>query len=143
MRALLDTCVISELTRDATDPCVRQRVADLDPRNVFVSTISLGEIALGVELLPEGRKRAHLERFLQHLEHAYGERILSVGPGTARTWGRVAARGRKRGRPVSTADGLIAATALEHGLSVWTRNASDFKPTGVEVVNPWTDAGAG
>jgi len=74
------------------------------------------------------------------LEQDYAERILPVDAETARVWGELTAAARARGKTVSVSDGLIAATALRHGLHVMTRNVSDFIDTGAMLINPWENA---
>ena len=84
-----------------------------------------------------GKKRRELEAWLIVLEHSYVSRILSVDAETAHTWGEVAAVIRATGRDLQPQDGLIAATALRHGLHLMTRNVKDFEGTGVLLINPW------
>ena len=132
---LIDTVTLSELRRRRRDPVVvawfeRQRTADL-----FLSVISIGEIERGV-----ARQRTTgagfagaLAAWLDRVLALYGERVLPFDLQTARRWGALsAALGN------DSADLMIAATALEHGLTVVTRNASDFEPTGVAVLDPFS-----
>ncbi len=132
---LIDTVTLSELRRRQRDPMVvkwfeRQRTADL-----FLSVISIGEIERGI-----ARQRASdpdfagaLELWLDRVLTLYGERILPFDLRAARRWGALsAALGN------DSADLMIAATALEHGLTVVTRNASDFEPAGVAVLDPFS-----
>lgn len=131
---LLDTVTLSELRRTRRNPSVvawmeRQRTADL-----FLSIVSIGEIERGI-----ARQRAAdpifadaLAGWLDRLLALYGTQILPFDLQTARRWGTLsAALGNE------SADLMIAATALEHGLTVVTRNVSDFKPAGVRIVNPF------
>jgi toxin FitB len=131
---LIDTVTISELRRRQRDPVVmawfgRQRATDL-----FLSVITIGEIERGI-----ARQRATdpsfaraLAAWLDGVLALYGERILPFDLQTARRWGALSAALGNR-----SADLMIAATALEHGLTVVTRNASDFEPTGVAVLDPF------
>jgi len=131
---LVDTVTLSELRRRRRDPMVvawfaRQRTTDL-----FISVISIGEIERGI-----ARQRAidpafadALAVWLDRVLVLYGERVVPFDLRTARRWGTLsAALGN------DSADLMIAATALEHGLTVVTRNASDFEPTGVAVFDPF------
>jgi hypothetical protein len=104
---------------------------------LFVSVISIGEILKGISLLRDGSRRRALEAWLKTLEHDYGDRLLSIDLETSRLWGELTAAAQKAGRVVHATDGLIAATALRHGLHVMTRNTADFEPTGVLLLNPW------
>jgi predicted nucleic acid-binding protein len=137
VRVLLDTCVLSELRHMKGHPGVRQAVLALNEEELFVSVISIGEILKGVSLLRESPKRRALQTWLQTLERDYGDRLLSIDLETSRLWGELTATAQKAGRVVHATDGLIAATALRHGLRVMTRNTADFEPTGVLLLNPW------
>lgn len=140
MRVLLDTCVVSEIARAGGDPRVKGRVAALRSRDLFLSVITIGEIAKGIALLESGRKKARFEEFLLGLEQDYGNRILGIDTEVAHIWGEVTAAARRRGRTLAVSDGLIGATALRHGLRVMTRNVSDFDESGALLLNPWEDA---
>ena len=140
MRALLDTCVISEIARTGGTERVRQRVAALRAEDTFLSVITLGEIVHGIARLPRSKKRTALEGFLDRMERDFASRIVGIDIETARIWGELTARASSRGQIVPPTDGLIAASALRHGLHVMTRNVSDFAPTGALILNPWDDA---
>lgn len=140
MRALLDTCVLSELRKPQADTGVRQAVGEIPDEDLFVSVISIGEIAKGIALLDNSRRKRELQSWLQTLERDYAARILPVDRETAHIWGELTAAARQNGRIISVSDGLIAATARCHGLHVMTRNIADFEPTGALLINPWTEA---
>ena len=131
---LIDTMVLSELRKPQRDAGLvawfeQQRTADL-----FVSVISIGEIERGIarQRATDPGLAAVLAMWLDKVLALYGERILSFELQTARRWGLLsAALGNE------SADLMIAATALEHGLTVVTRNVSDFEPTGVPVLDPF------
>jgi toxin FitB len=139
VRVLLDTCVLSELRNPKVHPRVRQAVDACNEEDLFISVISIGEILKGISLLRESSKRRALETWLKILERDYGDRLLSIDLETSRLWGELTAAAQKAGWVVLATDGLIAATALRHGLHVMTRNTADFEPTGVLLVNPWED----
>lgn len=139
MRALLDTCVLSELRRPRCDPGVRHAVDSLGSENLFVSVLSVGEIAKGIALLTESRKKHILQSWLQLLERDYADRLLAVDLETSHIWGELTAAAQKIGQIVPASDGLIAATARRHGLHLMTRNTSHFEATGVLLLNPWRD----
>ena len=130
---LLDTDVLSELRRRRRDRNVVAWIGDVTAADLFLSAVTIGEIELGIarqqELNPGFAQE--LTEWLDVTLRAYGERILPL-VGIARRWGRLAAQlGNKQ------LDLAIAATALEHGLTVVTRNVSDFEPTGVPILNPF------
>lgn len=139
MKVLLDTCVLSELQRKKPDPRVQQALEDLAEDDLFLSVVSIGELAKGIALLRGGKKKSRLEDWLHSIETNDTAKILSIDTETARIWGELTARAQRKGRTVPAADGLIAATAKQHGLAVMTRNTSDFGGTGVELLNPWED----
>ncbi|MGO9209979.1 MAG: type II toxin-antitoxin system VapC family toxin [Terriglobales bacterium] len=142
MRALLDTCVLSELHRAQCHPGVRRAMDALGSENLFVSVVSVGEIAKGIALLTESRKKGVLQSWLQVLERDYADRLLPVDLETSHIWGELTAAAQKIGKTVPASDGLIAATARRHGLHLMTRDSGDFAPTGVLLLNPWADQGA-
>lgn len=114
------------------------RVIDATPSEaLFISVISLGEILKGIALLPEGAKKMGLAQWVHTLETAYQYRLLPIDKEVVRIWGDRTAKAQKRGRVVPAADGLIAATALAHGLHIMTRNVADFQETGALLLNPW------
>ena len=134
---LLDTVIVSELRKRQSDRGVVAWISAQQEDRLYLSVVTLGEIERGIEK----RRRSDpefadtLTSWLEHLTRIYAERILSVTPGVARRWGRLSAQLRHDG-----ADLLIAATALTHGLKVVTRNTSDFEPTGVGIINPFSSA---
>jgi predicted nucleic acid-binding protein len=139
MRVLLDTCVLSELYRPAPLESVRAAVNGLPDEYLFLSVITLGEIGKGIALLPDSRRRRDLSAWFANLQHAYTDRILSVDPETAAIWCEITAAAQRRGVVLAAADGLIAGTALRHGLHLMTRNVKDFQNTGVLLLNPWDE----
>jgi len=139
VKVLLDTCALSELRRPAGHPGVRRVVTALNDEDLFVSVITVGEITKGIALLRESQNKRALQTWLQTLERNFADRILPIDIETSRIWGELTAAAQQAGRQVHAGDGLIAATARRHGLHVMTRNASDFEPTGVLTLNPWTN----
>ena len=135
---LLDTNVPSELTRPKSDPQVEKWLDDADDDQLFFSVVSLGEIFKGLTILPESKRRQQLQRWIDETLRPWFEgRILPVSEPIAERWGILAGECQLKGRPLKVADGLIAATALEHGLTVVTRNVKDFSDLNVRVFNPW------
>ena len=142
MRVLLDTCVLSELRLPKGDPRVRHAVDVLGSDDLFISVLTVGEIAKGIALLKESKNKRNLRAWLQTLERDYSDRILPVDLETSHIWGELTAAAQKAGKVFPASDGLIAATARRHGLHVMTRNAKDFQPTGVLLLNPWAVQGS-
>jgi predicted nucleic acid-binding protein len=134
---LLDTCVLSELTRPTPHSRVSAWLGEQDAAALHLSVLTVGEIEKGVALLPRGMKKRSLTTWLATLRSTYADRLLPVDSAIAAIWGRTAAAVQRRGRRLSVVDGLIAATALHHGLTVVTRNVADFQATGATLLNPW------
>lgn len=137
MRLLLDTCVLSELRKPDCSPAVKRFATPLPSESLFLSVITLGEIAKGVHLLPEGPKRRSLTAWLVGVSGEFEDRVLPIDQETAEIWGELSASGQVKGATIPVADGLIAATALRHGLHVATRNTSHFEAAGAMVIDPW------
>lgn len=140
MRVLLDTCVLAEIRHPQGRPEVKRKIAGFHDDSMFLSVLTIGEIHKGVSLLSPGKKRTALLEWLNGLEQNFETRILPVDCEVARLWGDLTARAQSRGVVISAADGLIAATALRHGLTVVTRNLRHFNSTGAAVFDPWVDA---
>lgn len=139
VRGLLDTCVVSELLNPRGNPDVAKSVRRIDDTSLFLSVLTIGEITKGLNRLADGRRRSAIEFWLATVQSTYGDRMLPVDLQVARVWGEFTARARDRGRPLPVTDGLIAATAQVHGLTVITRNVKDFADTGVALIDPWQD----
>lgn len=139
MRLLLDTNVLSEVTRPAPDARVLDWLDGLDEDRSFISVVSIAEIRRGVALMDEGRKREALAQWLaQDLPQRFEQRVLPVDEPVALAWGDLMGLAKRRGRGLSSMDGLIAATAIAQELTLATRNTNDFEGFGIELFNPWT-----
>lgn len=135
---LLDTNVPSELIRTLPEPRVKHWVASRDQGALFLSVVTIGEFRRGFALLPDGKRRRQLELWFEnHLMPFFAGRILPVTEHVADWWGRLDGRRQLSGRPLGTADGMIAATAMAHGLTLVTRNVNDFAELGLDILNPW------
>ena len=131
---LLDTVVLSELRRRPHDPGVAGWFRSVAATDLFVSVITIGEVEVGIEKQRAVNPRfaAELSRWVELTLRAYTDRILPFDVAIARRWGRLVVRAGHKG-----IDLAIAATALEHGLTVVTRNVAHFEPTGVPILNPF------
>ncbi len=138
MRFLIDTCVVSEILKPTPAPSVVEWFRETDEADVALSVMTLGELQKGIDRLPAGKRRHEISDFLEDLATRFEGRLLPVTVEVARRWGACCAAAHKRGKTLSGIDALIAATALEGSLTVVTRNVSDFAPTGVKTLNPFT-----
>lgn len=134
MPVLVDASVLCEPTKPAPDENVVSWLR-MNERDVAVDPIILGEIRFGILLLPKGKRRTRLEQWFTK-----GVRIIRCLPWDANTglrWAELVARLRSAGRAMPIKDSMIAATALQHGLTLVTRNVRDFRPSGVDLLNPF------
>lgn len=132
---LLDTNVVSELRKGArANARVRSWFAELDDSALFLSVLVAGELRQGVERvrLRDAAQAEHLDRWLRRLVDDYASRLLPVDTRVAELWGRLNVPD-----PISTVDGLLAATAIVHDLTLVTRNVKDVARTGVRLFNPF------
>jgi len=137
---LLDTNVVSEWVRPRPDAGVVAWLAEADEDRVFISVVTLAELRYGIERMAIGQRRRRLDDWLSNeLPLRFEGRILPVGAAVADAWGKLTALRETSGRPLAAVDAFIAATVEVHGLTLVTRNVSDFERTVREVVNPWTD----
>lgn len=137
MSLLLDTDVLSALRRRDRNPSVARWLASQRTADLHLSVVTIGEIERGI-CRQRDRDPAFARELADWLDKVltwYGDRVLPVDTGTARRWGQLS---ELLGH--ANADLLIAATALEHGLTVVTRNARHFEPTGANVLNPFPAA---
>ena len=133
---LLDTNVVSEARKGRRmSPSVSVWFESVDNDELFLSVLVIGEIRKGIEQArsKDSVKARALEGWLTGLEERYGERVLPITPAVANQWGHLSAK-----RPLSTVDGLLAATAMVHDLTLVTRNVTDVAHTKVKLLNPFT-----
>ena len=137
---VLDTNVVSELMRDDPHADVLVWLDDQPTRELFVTAVTEAEVRTGIAFLPEGRRRRGIA---EAADHAFGGlfagRVLPFDSDAARAYAEIAATWRAAGRPVSQADGQIAAIARSRGMAVATRNVRDFADMGIDLINPWAD----
>ena len=132
---LLDTDVVSELTKDAPDSRVVAFLAAQD--DLWLSAIVLHELEFGLNMLPPGRRRDRISAALSAFFTEYEDRILPLDRPEAEQAATLREQAHRSGRVLHLGDALIAGTAKAHDLSVATRNGVDFEGLDVGVVNPW------
>ncbi len=132
---LLDTNVVSELTRDTPEPQVIEFLTGHS--ELWFSTIVLHELEFGLRLLPDGRRREDLRAMLEDFMETYANRILPVAYEEGQWAAKFRADARRCGRVLHLGDALIAGTARAHDLAIATRNVRDFNGLDVATANPW------
>jgi predicted nucleic acid-binding protein len=135
---LVDTNIPSELTRERPDARVETFLRNADRESVYLSVMTIGEICKGIASLPFSQRRIGLQNWLDiDVRFWFAGRILPVSEEIAERWGHLAATAKQRGSTLAVVDGVIAATALHHDLTLVTRNVKDFASLGVNLLSPW------
>ena len=135
---VLDTNIVSEVMRPTPSPQVISWLNLQQSSQLFFSSISIAEIAYGLYILPNGKRKQQLQlRFEQFVANAFSYRILDFTEQTARTYSGIMGESKQTGRPMSVPDGQIAAIALTNGFSLATQNIKDFEHCGLELINPF------
>ena len=138
---LLDTNVLSELRRPRPSRRVVEFVAAQPLERLYVSAVTLAEIRFGIERVNDVQRRAGLNDWLTHqLRPMFEGRVLPVSEDVMFKWRLLVEEGRKSGHTFSQPDLIIAATALQHGLTVVSRDTADYVKARVPLLNPWTSA---
>jgi predicted nucleic acid-binding protein len=136
---LVDTNVLSEIKQpQGAHPNVDRWLKTTPQRALFTSVIALAEIRRGIELMDQGKRRAELSAWLAELHRSFADRALPVTKRVADRWAVLSVLSQRNGTPLAIMDGFIAATALEYGLTMVTRNQKDFAGLGLTLLNPWT-----
>ena len=135
---ILDTNVVSETMRPAGALEVRRWLDAQSPQTLYLTATVLSELLVGIELIPDGRRKQGLAGVLREFVEAKIEnRVLSFDEVAARAYASIVNRARTLGYSMPVADGQIAAVAAVHGFAVATRDTQPFEAAGVEVLNPW------
>lgn len=129
--------MLSEIRNPSGNPTVKQIFASIPDEDLYLSALTIGEIAKGIALLPAGKRKIDLLVWFDGLQQFYSERILPVDHETAMLWGNMTARLQLIGIGLPAIDGLIAATAIQHGLHLMSRNTKHFEATGALIIDPW------
>jgi predicted nucleic acid-binding protein len=134
---LLDTNVVAELMRPAPLPAVVRWLNEQDAGDLYLTTITIGEIGYGVAILPSGKRRAVLEEGFRKVLGIFADRILAFDTEAAGQYGPLMAERRSAGRPLGISDGQIASIAVAQGATVATRNIRDFEGCSVDLIDPF------
>ncbi len=135
---VLDTNVVAEPMKKSGDPAVRAWLDRQAAETLYLTATSLSELLVGIEILPDGKRKKGLGAALAELlDKLFGERILPFDKHAATTYASLVSIARNCGRVISVADAQIAAIAAVHGFTLATRDTGPFKAVGVPIVNPW------
>ena len=135
---LLDTNVVSELVKPRPDINVVQWLRATDENLLYLSVLTLGEIRKGITSLHDDAKRTRLEAWLDSdLALRFSGRILEIDQIIADRWGRISGKAQSKGNPLPVIDALLAATALQHDLTLVTRDTQHLAEVNVSCFNPW------
>lgn len=137
MKYLLDTCVLSEYRKPFPNQKVLEWLGAQPDEMMGVSVLTFGELEKGIIRMPASTRKQNLTIFLGELQRRYGSNILDLDLRVIRRWAAMIAALESKGRPMPVIDSLIAATALEHNLTIVTRNEDDFADSGASVLNTW------
>jgi len=137
VKYILDTCLLSELVKPSPEPAVLSWMHERIESDLYISAMTLAELHRGVARLPSSRRRNELSTWLQQLEAGFENRVLPFTQETAGSWAQMCAKAESKGKPMAAFDSIIAATALEHGFALVTRNIRDFEHAPVVLINPW------
>lgn len=135
---LLDTNIISELIRPKPEAKLTDWLESADEDLLYLSVLTVGEIRKGIVAMEQGKRRAALQSWLEaDLKPRFSGRVLPIDEATADRWGAITGAAASQGITVPVVDGLLAATALQHSLTLVTRNTRNFAGTNVPAFSPW------
>ena len=138
MKYLLDTCVLSKFVKQTPNKQVLDWIFNTNLFDLFISSLSIGEIWKGISKLPKSKRKEELNIwFNKDILEEYSDRIIPFNKEIAKTWGELNAKSESEGKSLTVIDSLIAATAIHNDLVLVTRNIRDFINTGCELFNPW------
>ncbi|PST19264.1 VapC toxin family PIN domain ribonuclease [Rhizobium sp. JAB6] len=135
---ILDTNIVSEPMKPAANNNVLQWLDKQLAETLFLTTTSLAELLVGIEILPDGKRKIGLDGALKQLvSRLFASRILSFDQAAAEHYAPLISRARSAGYSIAVADGQIAAIAATHGFVVATRDTAPFVAAGIATINPW------
>ncbi len=138
MKYILDTCVISELIKPRPSSNVVYWVNSHPEENLYLTSITIGEIQRGISKLTKSKKRTNLQNWLEsELIVRFEKRILGFGLPESKIWGKIQAQTEKNGAKMPILDGLMASIAIVQNMGIATRNIGDMEVSGATLINPW------
>ena len=139
MSFILDTCVVSELSKQSPAPSVIRWLNGCPSELLYLSVLTLGELHYGISRLPDGKKKNDLIIWLGQIKSAFGGYVLPISDRAGIRWGEERARLERIGVSSSVVDSLLASTAHEYDFALVTRNVDDFKSFDIKLLDPWVD----
>ena len=137
---LLDTNILSEVSEGRKGNAgVVQWIAQAEEESLFLSVLTMGEIRKGLEKMSNLQRKAIIETFYDAMRVRFSGRILSLDLSTIERWGIIVGSAEAKGIKLPVIDSMIAAVALEHNLTLVTRNTRDFRFVSIPTVNPWQE----
>lgn len=131
MKYLIDTCVISELSKPSPNKKVVSWIVKNDEKDLYLSVLTFGELYKGIAKLPDSKRKRDLYRWVElDLKERFNKRIINVDFKVAKMWGQIQSQLEPKGHPLPAVDALIAATGIAYGLTVVTRNTTDMEESG-------------
>jgi predicted nucleic acid-binding protein len=134
---VVDTNVLSEVMKPSPAPAVVAWLAGVEIKGLFTTVVNEAEIRLGIELLPNGRRKRELQEAAERIIALFDIRILSFDSMATQYFAQIIAGRRRMGQPIDDLDAQIAAVARSHNMALATRNVLDFHGTGIKVLDPW------
>ena len=139
MSYLLDTCFLSEFVKQEPSKLVQGWMEQQNEQNLYISSITWGELQRGVAKLPFSHRKSDLTVWLNQMKESFSSRILPISVDVSEQWGLMTADLESRGLAMPLIDSLIAATARHYQMTLVTRNVNDFKDTQLQLINPWQE----
>ncbi len=137
MSFIIDTCIVSELYKKAPEKNVLDWFQNCPEDQIYISSLTLGEIQYGIEMLPHSKKKNNLMVWFDELQETYKGYTLPVNDNICMRWGNERAKLQKKGIDLPIIDGLIASTAIEYNYTLVTRNISEIEGMAAKFLNPW------
>lgn len=134
---VVDTNVTSELMKPTPSPTVVDWVRARNAAEMFTTSITLAEVRYGIERLPEGRRKDSLRNAAEDVFDAFADHVLAFDAIAAAEYARIVSSRDLAGEPIDGFDAQIAAICRAHGATLATRNLSDFRGTGIDLIDPW------
>ena len=139
MSYLQDTCFLSEFVKQEQSKLILGWMEQQNEQNLYISSITWGELQRGVAKLPFSHRKSDLTVWLNQMKESFSARILPISVDVSEQWGLMTADLESRGLSMPLMDSLIAATARHYQMTLVTRNVNDFKDTQLQLINPWQE----